>query len=157
MTATERPSRGSAGWRVAFRAMYRLLRLLDPLVRSALAVGMPGLDGIVSLSVEGRRSGRLRRTLVTLLRVGGRWYIGHPNGDTGWTRNAEAAGSVEIEPAPGSRAGRELRVTRLPPGPERDAVIAATKTQQPFPGNLIYRAANHHVAAVGVYFRIGTP
>jgi hypothetical protein len=130
---------------------------MDPIVRSYLALGLPGLDGVVRISVVGRRTGRPRRTLVTLLHVGGEWYVGHPNGRTGWTRNAEAAGTIEIDPAPGGIGGRSFAVTRLPAGPERTAVIAATRTQQPFPGNLIYRAAARHIEAVGVYFRIERP
>ena len=146
------PARESRAWRFAFRVFYRLLRLLDPLVRSALALGLPGLDGVVRITVPGRRSGRPRRTLLTLLRIGDTWYLGHPNGATGWTRNAEAAGWLEIDPP--TAAGRRVTVSRLPSGPERDAVIRATWTQQPFPGNLIYRAACRHIAAVGVYFQV---
>ena len=33
-------------------------------------------------------------------------------------------------------------------------MIRATWTQQPFPANLLYRAAGRHVAAVGVYHRL---
>jgi hypothetical protein len=148
------PAPGSRFWRVAFRVMYRLVRLMDPLVRSYLALGLPGLDGVVRISVVGRRSGRRRRTLVTLLRVGPGWYVGHPNGETGWTRNAEAAGVIEIDPAPGVAGGREFGVTRLEPGAERTAVVEATRREQPFPANLIYGAAARHIAAVGVYFRV---
>jgi hypothetical protein len=151
MTATE-PGTGSRFWRVAFRAFYRMIRLSDPLIRSWIALGWPGLDGIVEIRVAGRRTGRPRPILITLLNTAGRWYVGHPNGETAWTRNVEAAGSVEIVPPP---AGRDsVRLVRLPRGPERDAVILATRIQQPFPGNLVYRAARRHIAAVGVYFRI---
>ena len=132
--------------------MYRGLRLLDPLIRSWLAGGSPGLDGVVQLRYVGRRSGRPRRTLVTILDVDGRWYVGHPNGAAGWVYNVEAEGSVEIEP-PGAQGSR-FDVVTLEPGPERDAVIRATWTQQPFPANLVYRAARRHVAAVGVYHRL---
>jgi hypothetical protein len=147
--------RASGFWRVAFRVMYRVIRLFDPLVRSWLALGLPGLDGVVRISVPGRRSGRPRPTLVTLLRVGDRWYVGHPNGPTGWTLNAEAAGAIEIDPAPAGVAhAGPVPVVRLPPGPERTSVVEATRTQQPFPGNLVYRAAVRHILAVGIYFRL---
>ena len=152
MTPPPLPARRSAAWAVAFRVMYRGLRLLDPLIRSALAIGLPGLDGVVDLRYTGRQSGRARRTLVTLLDVDGRWYAGHPNGPAGWVRNVEASGSVEIEPA--GAQGSRFAVRRLASGSERDAVIRATWTQQPFPANLIYRAARRHVAAVGVYYRL---
>lgn len=102
--------------------------------------------------MPGRVTARTRRTLVTLLHVDGAWYIGHPNGAAAWTRNAEAAGWVEIDP-PGA-AGPRFAVRRLDAGPERDAVVRATGTQQPFPANLLYRAAARHVGAVGVYFRL---
>jgi hypothetical protein len=143
---------GSRFWRVAFRAFYRVIRLLDPLIRSWVALGWPGLDGIVEIRVAGRRSGRPRRILVTLLSAGGHWYVGHPNGETAWTRNLEAAATVEVDPPP---AGADVVTpVRLPLGPERDAVILATRVQQPFPANVIYRAAGRHISAVGVYFRL---
>jgi hypothetical protein len=148
-------ARGSIGWRIALRVMYRFLRLIDPLIRSWLRMGAGGLDGVVEVRVPGRRSGAVRTTLLTLLGVDGAWYIGHPNGDAEWTRNAEAAGLVQIDPP--AAGGDTFSVVRLLPGPERDAVIRATRTQQPFPGNLVYRAANRHIAAVGVYFRLFPP
>jgi len=53
----------------------------------------------------------------------------------------------------GARPSSAWRLA-LKDGPERDAVIAATARQQPFPGNLVYRAAQRHITAVGVYFRL---
>lgn len=137
---------------MGFRVFYRGLRLIDPLIRSWMAAGSPGLDGVIELRYVGRRSGRARRVLVTLLTVDGRWYVGHPNGEAGWGRSIEEAGVVDVEP-PGVDGSR-FAVRRLSPGPERDAVIRATWTQQPFPGRLVYRAARRHVAAVGVYHRL---
>jgi hypothetical protein len=90
--------------------------------------------------------------LVTLLGLAGHWYVGHPNGITSWQRNAEAAGWLEIEPP--AAHGSRFSVARLAPGPERDAVIAATGAQQFFPADLIYRVARRHVSAVGVYHRL---
>jgi hypothetical protein len=90
--------------------------------------------------------------MITLLSLDGRWYVGHPNGEASWVRNIEATGWVDVEP-PG-RNGPRFRVDRLAPGPERDAVIRATVRQQPFPANLLYRAAQRHIAAVGVYDRL---
>jgi hypothetical protein len=132
--------------------MYRGLRLLDPVLRSMVAAGSAGLDGVLELRYVGRRSGRRRHTLVTVLAVNGRWYVGHPNGPAAWLRNIDEAGVVEIDP-PGA-SGSRFAVERLASGPERDAVIRATWTQQPFPANLLYRAARRHIAAVGVYVRL---
>lgn len=146
-----RPRR-SVAWHYGWRALYRIVRLIDPLIRSWIANGLPGLGGVVELRFVGRRSGRSRRILITLLSHDGRWYVGHPNGEASWVRNAEASGWVDIEP-PG-RHGPRFSVHRLPAGPERDAVIRGTVRQQPFPGNLFYRAAQRHIVAVGVYHRL---
>jgi hypothetical protein len=135
-----------------FRVSYRLIRALDPVIRSWVANGLPGLSGVVEVRTVGRRTGRLRRTPLTILRVGDAWYLGHPDGDAAWIRNAEAAGWVDVDPP--ARSGPRQRVARLEPGPERDAVIRATWAQQPFPANLLYRLARRHVAAVGVYLRL---
>jgi hypothetical protein len=106
----------------------------------------------VDLRTVGRRSGRPRRILVTLITVDRQGYVGHPNGPCSWTRNIAASGWVEVDPS--GPSGPRYEVAPLPPGPERDAVIRATWTQQPFPANLLYRAAGRHVAAVGTYYRL---
>ncbi len=149
---TSLPARRSRVWSLVFRVSYRLIRLLDPLIRSWIANGAPGLDGIVELRTVGRRSGRPRRTLVTLLSVGEQFYVGHPNGQAEWLTNILAAGWVDVDP-PGV-GGPRYSVDHLPAGAERDAVIRATWTQQPFPANLLYRAARRHVAAAGEYIRL---
>jgi F420H(2)-dependent quinone reductase len=146
-----RPRR-SAAWSLAWRAMYRTVRLLDPLIRSWMANDLPGLNGVVELRFVGRRTGRSRRILITLLRHDGQWYVGHPNGEAAWIRNVEASGWVDVEP-PGAH-GPRFGIHRLGDGPERDAVIRATVQQQPFPANFLYRAAQRHIAAVGVYHRL---
>lgn len=144
--------RGSAVWRVVWRSGYRLLRILHPLIRRAWQARSPGLGRVVELDIAGRRTGRPRPTVVTGLTVDGRSYVGHPNGETAWTRNVEAARSLRVVSADGS--AREFRAIRLPPGPERESVIRATWSQQPFPANLLYSASRDHVRRVGVYFRL---
>jgi hypothetical protein len=149
---TALPTRASSAWSLVFRASYRLIGLADPLIRPIVARRPPGLGRIVEVGCVGRRSGQRRSVLVTLLAVDGRGYVGHPNGPAPWTRNIQAAGWVELEPP--APAGSRCATVELPAGPERDAVIRATWRQQPFPANLLYRAAARHVAAVGVYFRL---
>lgn len=142
--------RRSAAWTVALRMQYAMLRVLDPLIRWMwFSVGI----GITSrLTVRGRRTGQERSVLVGLLRVDGAWYVGHPNGEVGWTANLRAARHATVAPRPESA----LEVTAVPlePGTERDAVIMATAEQQPFPGNLVYRAARRHILSEGRYFRL---
>jgi hypothetical protein len=143
-------ARASAAWWLSLRLFYRVLRLLDPILRMwwhAFGIGITA-----ELTVRGRHSGRQRSVLVGLLHVDRHQYVGHPNGPVDWTRNLAAAGEARLAQTPGISA--MLRAVPLLDGPERDSVIAATARQQPFPGNLIYRAARRHITAVGVYFRL---
>jgi deazaflavin-dependent oxidoreductase (nitroreductase family) len=137
-------------WAAVWRVVYAWLRLTDVWLRAAWQLG--GLGITARLSVRGRRTGRDRSVLVGLLRVDGIWYVGHPNGKADWTRNLEAIGTAEVRPWRGPPIA--VRASRLPDGPERDAVIHATAHQQPFPGNILYRASRRHILAVGTYFRL---
>jgi hypothetical protein len=137
-------------WSFALRWWYRFLVLIDPLVRpryQAFGIGIT-----VELVVAGRVTGQPRSVLLGLLRVGDRMYLGHPNGDMAWTRNFEAAGRAELHIR--GLPPLAVRPIRLPPGPERDAVLRVTWRQQPFPGNLFYFLARNHIRAVGTYFRL---
>jgi hypothetical protein len=141
--------RRSAFWNRWLPVQYRLIRLLDPLVRP-IWQGF-GLGNIVELRVPGRRSGVTRSVLLGLLRDGDRWFLGHPNGDVAWTRNLEAAETALIVFRPPTAVAVSAR--RLEPGELRDRAIAATG-QHVFPGNVIYRLARAHIRAVGTYFLI---
>ncbi|HEY6057098.1 MAG TPA: nitroreductase/quinone reductase family protein [Candidatus Limnocylindrales bacterium] len=143
-------ARRSAAWRTYLRTQYRLLRLVDPLLRSW--VHAVGLGNTVELVTAGRRTGRRRSVLVGLLNVDGAWYVGHPNGPAQWTRNLAAAGHGEVRVR--RRRAVAVRAERLPPGHEREAAILATFSQHPFPGNAIYWLARRHIQAVGDYFRL---
>jgi len=142
----------SRGWSLTWRGAYRLIRILDPLIRVLWRLRPGWLAPLVELRVPGRRTGRRRATLLTLLVVDGRMYLGHPNGQVAWTRNLEAAGEAELEWADGSR--RHVRAERLARGPERERAIRATWTQQPFPANVLYAFATGYIRDVGVYFRL---
>ena len=151
MTRAQRPDRGaSRAWSLFWRLGYAWLRLTDPLIRAAWRAG--GLGITVDLLVPGRRSGRSRAVLVGLVELAGQWYVGHPNGEAGWTRNLGAAGQAVVARPSGVK--HEVRAVRLSDGDERDAVILATAYQQPFPGNLLYRASRAHILARGVFFRL---
>jgi hypothetical protein len=139
--------RRSEAWHRFFPIQYRLIRLVDPLVRWWWHLA--GLGNVVELRVRGRRSGRPRRVLLGLLRDGDRWFLGHPNGDVAWTRNLETAGEGSLVFRDGRVAA--LRATRLRTGELRDRAILATR-QHVFPGNLIYRLAWAHIRAVGTFF-----
>lgn len=146
-------SRRSRAWQLVFRAAYAFLRLIDPLLRwTWYSVGL----GITCrLTTSGRRSGRERSVLVGLIRVGQHWYVGHPDGEVAWTANLRNSGVARVSPAPDA----EMDVVALPlgHGPERCAAIVAAGEQQPFPANLLYRAARSHILSEGRYFRLSPP
>jgi hypothetical protein len=144
--------RGTAGWRWFFRFFYRLVRFVDPALRAIMARAPAFLPRAADLHVPGHRSGRTRRTLLTLLTVGDGWFVGHPNGPAPWTRNLEAAGAAGLTLR--DRRSVRIRVVRLWGGPEREAVIRATWSQQPFPANVVYALARRHVRRAGVYYRL---
>ncbi|MDP8905259.1 MAG: hypothetical protein M3N29_08080 [Chloroflexota bacterium] len=136
-------------WHHAFRLLYSILALIDPLVRRWWREF--GIGNVVELVVD-RRDGRGHRSrLVGLLRVGERRYLGHPNGHVGWTRDLAGAWEALLTRPDGRR--RAFRAALLAPGNEREAAIRATD-QHPFPGNVIYRLARRHVRAAGVFFRV---
>jgi hypothetical protein len=140
---------GSRFWRVAYRLQYRILALIDPLVRRWWSSF--GLGNVVELTVHRRDGAGERSRLVGILHADGRRYLGHPNGDVGWTRDLATAGEGRLRYADGSL--ERIRGVLLPPGAEREAAIIATG-QHPFPGDLAYRLGRRHVRAVGVFFRI---
>jgi deazaflavin-dependent oxidoreductase (nitroreductase family) len=143
--------RASGFWRRALPLMYGVLRLMDPMIRGSWQASGAGVSNVVELRVAGRRTGAYRRVLLTLLVDGDRWFLGHPNGDVGWTRNLEAAGTADI--AFRRQAPVSVRARRLEPGEERDRAIRTTN-QHPFPGNVVYGLARAHIRAVGVFFSV---
>jgi hypothetical protein len=130
-------------FRVFFRTTpHRLLRGVRKVSASS---------PIEELVVVGRKTGRERHHLITLIDVDGRWYVGHPNHRSQWARNLEARGGGVLlrrrsPPTP-------VRAVWLSPGPERSAAIEAAG-RQPFPAGLIYSAARRHIEAVGAYYRL---
>lgn len=140
----------SSRWRIGFRALYRVLRLADPVIRGWWLAA--GLGNVVELRVPSRRSGRMRSILVGVLRTGDALYLGHPNGHVQWTLDLAAAGEGELR-WPGAAESVAFRPVWLAPGVERSAAIRATR-QHPFPGNLVYRLGRRHIEAVGVFCRL---
>jgi hypothetical protein len=137
-------------WRAAFRLQYRILALLDPVVRAVWR--RTGIGNIVELRVDKRNGKGVRSRMVGLLHAGDELYLGHPNGQVGWTRDLEAAGVGALRWPNGDEL--EFRARRLARGdPEREQAIRATG-QHPFPGNMVYRLGRRHVRSDGVYFRL---
>jgi hypothetical protein len=143
-------NRGMVSWARFWPIFYRLLRFLDPVIRPIWRTF--GIGNTIELLVPGRSSGRQRRLFLGLLSVGHRRYLGHPSLPTGWTRNLEAAERATLRFHDGTTL--DVRAIPLPPGPERDAVIAATFRQHPFPGTVLYWLSRRHLRANGTFFRL---
>jgi F420H(2)-dependent quinone reductase len=140
---------GSAVWTGTFRLLFR--GSPDGMTRTIRRVA--GFGPVEEFIIVGRTSGQERHKFLSLLEVGGAWYVGHPNGRRShWVRNLEAAGSATIVRRDGTRT--RVKATLLPDGPERDAAVTASGRQQPFPVSLAYRGARGHINQVGEYFRL---
>jgi hypothetical protein len=140
---------GSRFWHAAFKFQYRILARVDPFIRRMWL--RAGIGNVVELEVPRRDGGGSRTRLIGVLHAKGHNYVGHPNGEVGWTRDLEASGSGTVRYHNG--AEWHFTATLLPTGEERERVIRSTG-QHPFPGNLVYRLGRRQVAAVGVYFRL---
>jgi deazaflavin-dependent oxidoreductase (nitroreductase family) len=90
-------------------------RWLKPLNRALMAVQRLGLGmrELAVLTVPGRRSGRPRRTPLTVLHLDGRRYLlqGYPSAD--WVANVRAAGHVGTLSV--GRRSERVRLVELPP------------------------------------------
>ncbi|HUB71070.1 MAG TPA: nitroreductase family deazaflavin-dependent oxidoreductase [Acidimicrobiales bacterium] len=90
-TNTNPPAPGPARYLRPSRADQWTAATLRTLVHLGI-----GPWGARELRVRGRKSGRLRSTVVNLLQVGDQRYIVAPRGATEWVRNLRAAGSGEL-------------------------------------------------------------
>jgi len=93
----------------------RRVSLLNPLLRSLLALGVPlGPNGLIT--IRGRTSGLPRTTAVAIIAPGhgaaGRRWIWAPWGDVHWVRNLRAAGRATITVR---RRTEEVTATELDP------------------------------------------
>jgi len=144
---------GSRAWRLIWRGAYVLARRIGPFVRLLVTLDSPWYgDAIVELRLVGRRSGRPRPILVTLIRVEDAWYVGHPNGPRAWLANLSAADSVPVGLPRGGTINMRGRPLGL--GEERNRVIRATPSQQPWPGSMLYWASQSHILRAGIYYRL---
>lgn len=73
------------------------------------------------LEVRGRKSGKLYRTPVDLLRLNGKQYLVAPRGQTQWVRNAEAAGEITLRRG----SARQQFCLRAIPDAEKPPILKA--------------------------------
>ena len=100
----------------AFREPTAIEKLFNRTFGFLIGLGI-GPAHIHILEVRGRKSGKLYRTPVDLLRLNGKQYLVAPRGQTQWVRNAEAAGEIILRRG-GTRQQFRLRAipdTEKPP------------------------------------------
>ena len=69
------------------------------------------------VSFRGRRSGKILKTPINLLEVGGARYLLSPRGETGWSRNLRAVGecSLKVKGSESRYRASEVPVAERPP------------------------------------------
>jgi deazaflavin-dependent oxidoreductase (nitroreductase family) len=93
------------------------VRLINRLMQALIRRGLGPKQRHI-LTVEGRKSGKLYSTPVSLVEdVSGRWLVA-PYGEVGWLRNARAAGRVTL-----SRGQHSETVSILEVGPHESARV----------------------------------
>jgi hypothetical protein len=144
---------GSHAWRSTWRVAFAIAKRSGPVLWALADLHVPTYwDGIVRIDLIGSRSGQPRPILVALIDVGGRWYVGNPNGQSAWLTNL---GSMET--ATLTRAGQSpvsVHPVPLALGPERDAVARATAHHGPIHVRPLYWASSSHVRRAGVFYRL---
>jgi deazaflavin-dependent oxidoreductase (nitroreductase family) len=78
------------------RVAALFLRLINPLARWMISVGLPTGAPNVLLTVRGRRSGRPRTVPVGMLELDGRRFVQATYGQGGWGANLRSAGEGTI-------------------------------------------------------------
>jgi deazaflavin-dependent oxidoreductase (nitroreductase family) len=97
--------------------MSQTPRLINRLMQALVRHGL-GPKQTYILSVEGRKSGKLYSTPVSLVEdASGRWLVA-PYGEVGWLRNARAAGRVTL-----TRGQHSETVSIVELGPKESARV----------------------------------
>jgi len=143
---------GVLAWRVTWRVLFAITRRTGAFMRAFRGLPLPSTEGIVELSLVGRKTGRRRDVLVGMSRIDGHLYVGHPNGPTAWLANLAAAdaATLRIKHEPPV----QVRSVPLDLGPERDAAIRATARQEWLIIRPVYWASRRHILRAGVYHRL---
>jgi deazaflavin-dependent oxidoreductase (nitroreductase family) len=100
------------------RIAGRLLRLVNPLARWLISVGLPTGAPNVLLAMRGRRSGKTRTIPLGMLDLDGRWLVQSSYGETGWVANLRADGEATVTHPDGRRVPVEaVELSALEGGP----------------------------------------
>jgi hypothetical protein len=143
---------GVKAWRVTWLVLFGMARRLNVVMVRFRGLPLPSTSEIVQLRLVGRKSGKPRDVLVGMSRIDGRMYVGHPNGPTAWLANLAASEVVTLEVK--HEPPIQVHPVPLVLGPERDAAIRATGSQEWLAVRPFYWASRGHILRAGVYHRL---
>ncbi len=93
------------------------VRMLNSLIRPLIRLGLAPKNTYL-LTVQGRKSGKLYSTPITLVEEGSDRWLVSPYGEVNWVRNARVARQVRL-----SRGGRSETVDIIELNPEESAPV----------------------------------
>ena len=100
------------------RFARQFFRMVNPLARWMMSVGIPTGSRNILLTVRGRRSGTARTTPLSMLELEGRRFVQASYSEDGWVRNLRAAGEATI-----TDHGRRIAVQTVELPPDKAAAI----------------------------------
>ena len=116
------------------RFARQFFRMVNPLARWMMSVGIPTGSRNILLTVRGRRSGTPRTTPLSMLEVEGRRFVQASYSEDGWVRNLRAAGQATM-----TDHGRRIAVQTVELPPEKAAAIIR-RALEPYRRSRLLRA-----------------
>src|SRR5215470_1499426 len=104
------------------RFARQFFRIVNPMARWMMSVGIPTGSRNILLTVRGRRSGTPRTTPLSMLELEDRRFVQASYSEDGWVRNLRAAGQATV-----TDHGRDTLVQAVELPPEKaEAIIRRT-------------------------------
>jgi deazaflavin-dependent oxidoreductase (nitroreductase family) len=116
------------------RFARQFFRMVNPLARWMMSVGLPTGSRNILLTVRGRRSGTPRTTPLSMLELEGRSFVQASYSEDGWARNLRAAGQAIM-----TDHGRRIAVQTVELPPEKAAAIIR-RALEPYRRSRLIRA-----------------
>jgi deazaflavin-dependent oxidoreductase (nitroreductase family) len=116
------------------RFARQFFRMVNPLARWMMSVGIPTGSRNVLLTVRGRRSGRPRTTPLSMLELDGRRFVQASYSEDGWVLNLRAAGQATL-----TDHGRGIAVQTVELAPQEGAAIIR-RALEPYRRSRLLRA-----------------
>lgn len=127
-----RAARAPADPRERFARQF--FRVVNPLARWMMSVGIPTGSRNILLTVRGRRSGTPRTTPLSMLELEGRRFVQASYSEDGWVRNLRVAGEAIVTD---HGRGTAVHTAELPPD---EAAAIIRRAVEPYRRSRLLRA-----------------